>query len=145
MAESLLMMKRRSNQRGVAIVETAITLLPFLVFLFAVVEAGWFFYVQVTLTNAAREGAKIATRPLTQTDTLMTDTDVKTYMATYLAPIGVSCTSCITITPETTASGQTRTRVRVQITYSPITLAMFSNLAFPIRGEAVMRKETSTP
>jgi Flp pilus assembly protein TadG len=134
---------QRRNQRGVAIVEMAITLLPFLIFLFAVVEGGWFFYVQVTLNNAAREGAKIAVRPISQTNTLMTAAQVKTYVADYLTPIGVTCPSCITVTQETTASGQVRTRVRVQVPYSPLTLAMFSSLAFPMKGEAVMRNETS--
>jgi Flp pilus assembly protein TadG len=138
------MKQTHQNQRGVAIVETAMTLLPFLVFLFAILEAGWFFYVQVTLNNAAREGAKIATRPLTQSDTLMNAAAVKTYMANYLSPIGVNCPSCITVTDETTASGQLRTRVRVQVTYSPLTLSLFSSLAFPMKGESVMRKETSS-
>ena len=143
MAESVL---RKRNQRGTAIVETAITLIPFFVLLFSIVEAGWFFYVQVTLTNAAREGAKIATRPLSQGDTLMAPADVKTYMATFLAPIGVSCTSCITISTvgnPFTPTAPMGTRVKVQITYTPITLSMFSSLSFPIKGEAVMRNETS--
>ena len=48
------------NQRGIAGVETGLTLLPFFVFLLAVLEAGWLFYVQATITHAAREGAKIA-------------------------------------------------------------------------------------
>src|SRR5262245_63134052 len=133
MAESVL---RNRNQRGTAIVETAITLLPLLVLLFAIVEAAWFFYVQVTVTNAAREGAKIATRPLSPGDTLMAPADVKTYMASFLAPIGVSCTSCITISSANNPFAPTavaRTRVRVQITYTPITLSMFSSLAFTIK------------
>jgi Flp pilus assembly protein TadG len=137
-------MKQRSNQRGVAIVEMAITLIPFLVFLFAVIEGGWFFYVQLTLTNAAREGAKMGVRPSSGTDTLMSDTDIKDYMAPYLSAIGVNCPSCITIS-HPTVGGQTRTQVVVQITYSPITLSMFNRLAFPIKGQAVMRNETSGP
>src|SRR5437773_12093361 len=92
--------RKLKSQHGTAIVETALTLLPFFVFIFALVEAGWFFYVQATLTHAAREGAKIATRPITQTNTLMDQTEVRTYVAPFLAPIGVNCPSCITLTPE---------------------------------------------
>jgi len=30
------------------------------------------------------------------------------------------------------------------MSYTPLTLSMFSKLSFPIKGEAVMRRETST-
>ena len=132
-----------ASQRGVAVVETAITLLPFFVFLFAIVEGAWFFYVQVTLNNAAREGAKMATRPFTASDTMLTQDQVRTVVADFLTPIGVNCPGCITVSQETTASGQVRRRVRVQVTYTPLTLSMFSSLSFPMKGESVMRNETS--
>ena len=144
-------MRGTRNERGVAVVETALTLLPFLVFLFAIVEAGWFFYVQATITNAAREGAKMAAKPLTQSDTLQTQAEIRTYLAGYLSTIGVNCPTCITLTRDTVnecpgctpAHNVIRSRVRVQITYSPITLSMFTALAFPMHGEALMRTETS--
>jgi Flp pilus assembly protein TadG len=136
-------LSKRRNQRGVAVVETALSLLPFFVFLFAIVEGAWFFYVQVTLNNAAREGAKMATRPVSKSDTMMTQDEVRTFVADFLTPIGVSCPTCITVTTATTASGQVRTRVRVQVSYTPLTLSMFSSLAFPMKGESVMRNETS--
>ena len=78
--------RKLKNQRGTAIVETAITLLPFFVFMFALVEAGWFFYVQATITRAAREGAKIATQPITQTNNLMTGAEVQTTAIPSLPP-----------------------------------------------------------
>jgi Flp pilus assembly protein TadG len=134
---------KRRNQRGVAVVETALSLLPFFVFLFAILEGAWFFYVQVTLNNAAREGAKMATRPVTQTDTMMTQDQVRTFVADFLTPIGVNCPTCVTMTSETTASGQVRTRIRVQVSYTPVTLSIFNSLAFPMKGESVMRNETS--
>src|SRR5438067_2916191 len=86
---------RLGNQRGVAVVETALTLLPFFVFVMAVLEAGWFFYFQSTITHAAREGAKIAVRPLQGgTDTLMTEPEVKAYVAPFLTPIGINLAGC---------------------------------------------------
>ena len=93
------MIKR--SDRGVAVVETAITILPFLVFLFGICEAGWFFYMQMNLTNAAREGAKMATRPLTQTDTMMSQDQVRIYLTDFLATMGYNCPSCTTVTQET--------------------------------------------
>ena len=146
------------NQRGIAVVETALTLLPFFVFMFAVVEGGWFFYVQATLTHAAREGARMAVRPLSATDTLMTETEVRTYLADFLTPIGVNCPSCIVLTPETTnvcaetpgcdggtvpQPQRTTVRVRVTVPYTLITLSWFKSLQFNMKGEAVMRDETS--
>lgn len=51
------------RQHGAAIVETAFTLLLFLVTIFGIMEAGWLLQVQQTLNNAAREGAKLAVLP----------------------------------------------------------------------------------
>jgi Flp pilus assembly protein TadG len=138
MAKSLL----RRGQRGVAVVETAITLIPFLVLLFGVIEAGWFFYVQVTLNNAAREGAKLATRPISQGNAMLTQGDIQTYVNDFLRPIGYNCPGCTTVTDET-VGGQTRRRVHVQISYTLITLSMFTPLSFDLKGESVMRNETS--
>jgi Flp pilus assembly protein TadG len=142
---------RFGNQKGVAVVETALTLLPFLVFLFAIVEAGWFFYVQATLTNAAREGAKWAVLPLTQADALLTEDEVRAKIQPYLATIGVNCPACITLTSETVntcpSCSEPRdtlmARVSIRVPYTLLTLSWFSHLQFTMRGEGVMRKETS--
>jgi len=141
MAKSLQL---RRGQRGVAVVETAITLIPFLVLLFAVVEAGWFFYVQVTLNNAAREGAKMASRPLSNSDTMLTQGDIQTYVNDFVRPIGYTCPGTCTVTlANETVGGQLRKRVRVQVSYTLITLSMFSSLSFNLKGESVMRSELS--
>src|SRR5262245_20813064 len=140
------------NQRGVAVVETALTLLPFFVFLFAVLEAGWFFYVQATITHAAREGAKMAVRPLQGGgNNLMDEAAVQTYVAPFLTPIGVNCPSCITLTTSTVNAcptcseprNSTMAHVSIQIPYTLLTLSMFSNLQFTLKGDGFMRMETS--
>ena len=74
---------------------------------------------------------------------MMAEDQFRTFVADFLTPIGVTCPTCVTVSSETTGSGQVRTRVRVQVSYTPLTLSMFSSLAFPMKGESVMRNETS--
>jgi Flp pilus assembly protein TadG len=144
---------RLRNQRGVAIVETAITLIPFFVFLFGVLEAGWLFYVQATITHAAREGAKIAVRPLQGgSDTLMTEDQVRTYVAPFLTPIGVNCPTCITLTSSTVNAcpscssprNSLMAHVSIRIPYTLLTLSLFGINGFTMGGDGFMRKETSS-
>ena len=51
-------MKR--NERGASIVEFAIVVPLFVLLVFGIIEAGWFFSQQVEIRNATREGARIA-------------------------------------------------------------------------------------
>jgi len=50
-----------SRQRGIALMEFAVTLPLFLVLLLGMMEYGRYFYVAVSATNAAREGARQCT------------------------------------------------------------------------------------
>src|SRR5688572_31800582 len=76
---------QRAAERGVTIVESAIILLMFFMLLFGVVEAGRFLTYRQVLTNAAREGARFAVTPLTQTDTMPTAAEIRTKVNTFLA------------------------------------------------------------
>jgi Flp pilus assembly protein TadG len=68
----------RANERGQALIETAITL-PLVLFVsIAIIEFGRAYQVQQVLTNAAREGARIAILNGT------TAADVQTRVAAYL-------------------------------------------------------------
>ena len=49
------------RQRGIALMEFAVTLPLFLVLLLGMMEYGYYFYVAVSATNAAREGARQCT------------------------------------------------------------------------------------
>jgi len=55
-------MVRRAGdrRRGAAIVEFAVVLPLLLVLLFGIIDFGWVFMVRQTLTNAAREGCRVA-------------------------------------------------------------------------------------
>ncbi len=72
------MMKRFRNQRGAALIETAITLPLVLLVCVAIFEFGRAYQTWQVLTNAAREGARIAVLP-DYTDTMVTTT-VQNYL-----------------------------------------------------------------
>ncbi|MBO1265986.1 pilus assembly protein [Proteiniclasticum sp. SCR006] len=48
----------RSNEEGQGIVEFALVLPIFIMFLLGIIEFGWMFNAQITTTSAAREGAR---------------------------------------------------------------------------------------
>lgn len=48
------------RRRGAAIVEFAVVLPLLLMLLFGIIDFGWIFMVRQTLTNAAREGCRVA-------------------------------------------------------------------------------------
>ena len=54
-----LTMARRSNQRGQAVIELALTLPLLLVVVFGIIDFGFMFQRYESVTNAAREGARL--------------------------------------------------------------------------------------
>src|SRR5262245_312346 len=79
-----------SRERGAVLVETAVTLLMFFVVLLAIFEAGRMINIQQTLTNAAREGARLSVTPLTGTSNLPTASDVRTRVRSFLNAAGLN-------------------------------------------------------
>ena len=132
--------KKDDCQRGTVIVETAFTVLLLFTFLFAIMEAGRLFNVQQTLTDAAREGARLGVTPLTQTNTLPSTTDVQNAVTVFLNAAAITGANIDVNNPAPPAGF---TRVRVTAPYQLITLSIFSNLQFTVKGEALMRNETS--
>ncbi|UOQ91186.1 pilus assembly protein [Agromyces endophyticus] len=53
------MNRQRDCERGAAAVEFALILIPLLVLLLGIIEFGYVFNQQLTVTNAAREGARV--------------------------------------------------------------------------------------
>ncbi len=53
--------RTRRAERGLALVEFALTMPLFLVLLLGMLDYGYYFYVAVSATNAAREGARQCT------------------------------------------------------------------------------------
>jgi Flp pilus assembly protein TadG len=137
---------RRKAETGAVVVEAALTLLLFFTVLFAIMEGGRFLNVQQTLTNAAREGARLAVTPISQTSTLASDGEIETEIRVFLDAARIFGATVNVERPVTVqANGATMqyTRVRVSVPYRVISLAAFSALSVNLTGEALMRNETS--
>jgi Flp pilus assembly protein TadG len=138
---------KRTSEKGTTLVEAAIILLTFFVLLFSVFEAGRFMNTGQVLTNAAREGARFAVAPITQTNTLPSDGEIETRVQDYLTSAGIPCSGCVTVTRPTVTTGSVPTsftQVEVTYDYQVITVpGLFSALEITLNGEALMRNETS--
>ena len=104
-------MNRIRNQRGAALLETAITLPLILLVCVAIFEFGRAYQTWQVLTNAAREGARIAI--LTETTDAMVTTAVRDYMANGQLPEFAAATVNI----ERTVPFGANTASRVTVTY----------------------------
>lgn len=134
------------EQRGVAVVEGAMVLLPFLVMLLGIFEAGRFFNVQQVLTNASREGARLAVAPLSGTRTLPTTGEIESEVQRFLQAANIQGATIAVNRPVLIDTGGVQTeftRVVVSLPYQVLTLSMFSVLEISLVGEALMRNETS--
>ncbi len=141
-------MKRVSwrDQRGTAVVEAALTVLGFVVLLLAIFEAGRLFNVQQSLTEASREGARLAVLPLSGTSTLPTQGEIENEVQRLLQAANIGGAVTVVERPISIVTGAvstTFTRVRVSLPYTVLTLSMFSDLEITLVGETLMRDETS--
>lgn len=142
-------MTRRSmnvGERGVAIVEAALSLLTFFVVLLAIMEGGRFINVQQIATNAAREGARLSVAPLRGTSTLATPAEIEAEVKKHLDAANITGATITVERPVIVMTGSVAgefTRVRVQVPYQVISMAMFNALEVTLSGEALMRNETS--
>lgn len=104
-------MNRIRNQRGAALLETAITLPLILLVCVAIFEFGRAYQTWQVLTNAAREGARIAI--LAETDDGMVTNVVRNYMESGQLPQFAAATVNI----ERTVPFGANTASRVTVTY----------------------------
>ncbi len=137
------------RDRGQVLVETALTVLLFFTFLLAIFEGGRLLQTQQTLTQAAREGARYAVLPFTETANLPTGDEVRTMVRGYLQASAIEVAdSDITVEPNVTiasSGGTTFTRVTVNYTYQFLILSWVGLTDLPLAGTSLMRNETSPP
>lgn len=136
---------RRASQRGAAIIESAIILLVFLLVLFAIMELGRLMNAQETLTNAAREGARFSVAPVAMTSNLPTNAQITGVVQGFLQASGVNGATVTIQRPVVIFTGVATeyTRVRVDLPYQPVLGSLFFPTTINLKGEALMRNETS--
>jgi len=136
--------RRRSSQKGVAVVEAAITLIMFFTVLLGIIEAGRFISVYQTLTDAAREGARLGVAPYSGTSDRPSDAEIEAEVQRFLDSNAIQGA---TITVERShAPGATAnefTRVTASLPYQVMTASWFADIEVTISGTAMMRNETA--
>lgn len=135
-----------SKERGVALVESALTIVLLFTVFFAIIEASRVLSVQQAISNAAREGARLAVTPLVNTNALPPKAAIENQVGRFLTAASVQGAVVTVERPvQVNVNGIVAeyTRVQVQTTYKLITLPVFSALAVNLKGEALMRNETS--
>ena len=105
-------LRRIRNQRGAALLETAITIPLILLVSVSIFEFGRAYQTWQVLTNAAREGARIAILPAT------TDADVTAAVRSYMAGGQLPAAATASVTVERTVPfGSTNTASRITVAY----------------------------
>jgi len=138
------MMTRLRNERGAALLETAVTLPLILLISVAIFEFGRAYQVQQVLTNAAREGARVAVLP-DYTDEQVIEI-VRSYMTSGgLAPVDPVIVSDVAVGPATAS------RVTINYPFNFIVLNPVARLVRPaptvgsgtlnMQASALMRNE----
>ena len=135
------------SERGATVVESAIILLVFFMLIFGIIEAGRFLNTRQVLTNAAREGARLAVAPLSGTNTLPTTTEIQDRVNQFLASANITGATTTVDPAVSVVTGSVTTiytRVQVQKAYQVVSVPYFFNaLEVTLTGEALMRNETS--
>lgn len=124
--------KLKNDQRGQSIVEMAIVLPLLLVLILGMVEFGWILNGQITLTSAAREGARVAVIYENATEAAVA------VQSAVEASAGIS--SLKNLATNTTFTNEQRAIVRVSATITPI-IKLFVTKDMLLNAKAEMRIE----
>lgn len=143
-------MKRLRGQRGQALLETAVILPIILLVSISILEFGRAYQVFQIMTNAAREGARIAVLPGT------TDAEISARVKAYLAAGAISNSSTATVAVDhaqtVSVGGGTAPATKVSVNYpfsfmvlNPVARLVVSDStlggAFTMTTTALMRNE----
>ena len=124
-----LIRRKTSRRRGVVLIEFCVAFFCILLPLcMALMQFGIILQSTLAMENLSREAGRYASvRSLNAAD----DTDIKTYITTSAAKLGIviaNPTTDITVTPAANITGKPATRVR----YAPITVSIQYSLASKI-------------
>ena len=135
---------RNSSQRGVATVEAALTIFAFFTLLFGIMEGSRLMGVQQTLTDAAREGARLSCAPDAGTTVLPTTSEVEAHVRDFLRGNAIIGATVNINQAVTDSEGRVYTRVQVSVPHKVIALQpILSGLEVTLAGASQMRNETS--
>jgi Flp pilus assembly protein TadG len=132
------MIRRIRNQRGAALIETAITLPMVLLVSVAIFEFGRAYQTWQVLTNAAREGARVAVLA-DSTDSTVT-TAVRNYMSGGRLP-GASTAGVVVERTVAFVAGSTASRVTVNYPFNFMVLGPVARL---VRASTTLGSGTLT-
>jgi hypothetical protein len=144
-----LLRRSRSEETGAELIEFALVLPILLLIVAGIVDFGFLFQRYEVVTNAAREGARIASLPG------YTEPDVQQRVLDYLTTSGLTETPTVSLTSAPTAlpSGRTVQLATVVVDYphTYMLIGPFANLlggsggwgTVTLRGTSVMRFEGS--
>ena len=120
--------------RGAAAVELAVVLPLLLTLVFGIIEFGWVFMVRETLTNASREGCRVAVLQGS------TEQDIRDQVTASMGPTGLGS---YTVNIARSSAGSPNETVKVLIPYADVSLlgGYFGSTDFNLAATTVMRKE----
>lgn len=130
MGETMLKMirrRRRNGEKGQALVEFALLIPIFLILLFAIVDFGMGFYSWITVTNAAREGARLGAVLATQQEI-----EDRVYESVTLPEEDTRMSVTVT-----NAQGQPGESVVVQVDYDYDLITPLASLVQFVSGDAI--------
>jgi len=120
------------SEKGASAVEFALILPILIMLVFGIVEFGIAFNNYITITHAAREGARIAAVDLN-------NPDLKKIIIERAFPVQITETDIVINTPDGTNIGDP---VEVEITYNiSITIPLVGSWDIPLKNKAIMRLE----
>jgi len=128
--------KAGTRRRATAVVELAVVLPILLTLLFGIIEFGWDFMVYQSVTNAAREGCRVAVLNGSS------DSDITGRISNYLSSLGLTTDKYTVHLEHATTNNPTET-VKVSVPYASIgLLGNYFGLSHKIlTSTAQMRKE----
>lgn len=137
--------RRRNDRRGTSAVEFAFIAPLFFMLVIGMIEFGRAMMVQQILTNAARQGARLATLDSTNGSSNPTPTSLVTSEVNYVLAAANISGATTTISPSLPATAGTDISVTVSVPYMSVTWVpspWFLSGA-TLAANCVMRRETT--
>lgn len=123
----LIRRRRKNGEKGQALAEFALLIPIFLILLFAIVDFGMGFYSWITVTNAAREGARLGSVQATEVEIVD-----RVYQTSDLPDEATQMTVTVT-----NAQGQPGESVVVEVDYDYDLITPLAGLVQFVSGDAI--------